>query len=72
MTPLPSVDADAFKLLVILVAGFGLSLDPSPLWTWPFHWWIVLGMAAAWIYQELRGPVDDDLDAPTGDELEDF
>ena len=66
MTP-RHVDADAWRLVVIIGMCAWLAVDPSPL-GWPYYVWLVGLGVAIWIYQELRGPVDDDLDAPTEDE----
>ena len=68
MTP-RHVDADAWRLLCILLVGGWLSLDPSPL-GWPYYWWLVGFIVAVWVYCELGGSAED-LDAAEGD-LDEF
>ena len=60
MTPLdvPPVDADGWRLVCIIGVGSWLAVDPSPLWTWPYYAWILLGMAAVGVYCELGGGVE--------------
>lgn len=69
MTPL-HVDADAWRVAVILMVCGWLSLDPSPLWTWPFIAWIVGAWAAAWVYVALGGNRGDELGQGEGEEDE--
>ena len=57
MTP-RHVDADAWRVLCILTIGGWLAVDPSPL-GWPYHWWLVGFMLAAWVYVALGGDGDD-------------
>ena len=65
--PSQHLDADAFRLAVILVIGGWLAVDLSPL-GWPYYWWLAGLLLDVAIYLELRGPGGDDLDAPGDDE----
>ena len=67
MTP-RHVDADAWRLVVIIGVGGWLAVDLSPL-AWPYYVWLIgLGLAVG-VYVALGGD-GDDVDAPAGDDFE--